>query len=148
LIEAILTMRFAVGLLGEKEQAGWWSSSLMSPTNNAFLLPVFGANIMQPRYQGIVEASKQVHDERIGVGRVFHLFRLPEETEQHPFDALSSSEGKVAAHVLSPEIARAALSGLAARETSTSVAKTLVMEFSRKRLLPSGASLLPFSVSP
>jgi hypothetical protein len=113
LIEAILTMRFAVGLLGEKEQAGWWPSSFMSLSSSAFLLPVFGANIFQARYQGIVEASKRVHDERIGVGRVFHLFRLPEATEQRLFDNLSSSEGKAAARVLSPGIAREALSRLA-----------------------------------
>src|SRR4051794_653378 len=106
-------MRFAVGLLGEKDQAGWWPSSFMSPTSSAFLLPVFGANIMQTRYQGIVEASKRVHDERIGVGRVFHLFRLPEATEQRLFDALSYKGGKMAPWVLSPEAANEQLSVLA-----------------------------------
>jgi hypothetical protein len=118
LIEAILTMRFAVGLLGEKGQAGWWPSSFMSPTSSAFLLPVFGANIMQARYQGIVEAGKRVHDERIGVGRVFHLFRLPEATEQRLFDALSSTEREVAARALSPEAANDQLSilGIASSE--------------------------------
>jgi hypothetical protein len=67
-------------------------------------MPVFGANIMQARYQGIVEASKRVHDERIGVGRVFHLFRLPETTEQRLFDSLSSKEGKVVARLTYPLI--------------------------------------------
>jgi hypothetical protein len=113
MIEAILTMRFAVGLLGEKEQAGWWPSSFMSPTSSAFLMPVFGANIMQARYQGIVEASKRVHDQRIGLGRVFHLFRLPEATEQRLFDAVSSNAGKVVARILSPETAKEQLSVLA-----------------------------------
>ncbi len=113
MIGAILTMRFAVGLLGEKEQAGWWPSSFMSPTSSAFLRPVFGANIMQARYQGIVEAGKRVHDERIGVGRVFHLFRLPEATEQRLFDALSSTEREVATGALSPEAANEQLSVLA-----------------------------------
>ena len=35
-----------------------------------------------------------------------------------------------------------------AREARTSVVKTLVMELSRTRLVPSGVMLLPFSVSP
>jgi hypothetical protein len=117
LIEAILTLRFAVGLLGEREQAGWWQSSFMSPTSSAFLLPVFGGNIMQARYLGIVEAGKRVHDERIGIGRVFHLFRLPEATEQHLFDALSSKDGKMAARALSPEAANEQLSVLAVAAT-------------------------------
>jgi hypothetical protein len=118
LIEAILSMRFAVGLLGEKDQAGWWPSSFMSSTSSAFLLPVFGANIMQARYQGIVEASRRVHDERIGVGRVYHLFRLPEATEQRLFDALSSKDSKIMARVLSPEAANEQLSayGVASAE--------------------------------
>lgn len=117
LIEAILTMRFAVGLLGEKEQANWWPSSFMSPTSSAFLLPVFGANVMQARYQGIVEAGKRVHDERIGVGRVFHLFRLPEATEHRLLDILTSTEQEVAAKVWRPEAANEQLSVLAVAST-------------------------------
>ena len=70
-------MRFAVGLLGEKEQAGWWPSSFMSPTSSTFLLPVFGANIMEARYQGIVEAGKRVHDERIGGRSGFSSVQAP-----------------------------------------------------------------------
>jgi len=119
-------MRFAVGLLGEKDQAGWWPSSFMSPTSSAFLLPVFGANILQARYQGIVEASKRVHDERIGVGRVFHLFRLPEATEQRLFDALSSKDGKMAAQVLSPEAANEQLSILAVDSTQAKQGPLLI----------------------
>ncbi len=119
LIEAILKMRFAIGLLGEKDQAGWWPSSFMSPTSSAFLLPVFGANIMHARYQGVVEAGKRAHDERIGVGRVFHLFRLPEATEQRLFDVLSSNDGKVAGQILSPEAANEQLSVLAIAPTET-----------------------------
>jgi hypothetical protein len=72
---------------------------------------------MQARYQGIVEASKRVHDERIGVGRVFHLFRLPEATEQRLFDALSSNDGKKVARLLSPEAANEQLSVLAVGST-------------------------------
>ena len=117
MIKAILTMRFAVGLLGEKEQADWWPSSFMSSTSSAFLLPVFGANIMQARYQGIVEAGKRVHDEKIGIGRVFHLFRLPEAIEQRLLDALSSTDREVATGTLSPEAASEQLSVLAVAST-------------------------------
>ena len=118
MIEALLKMRFAVGLLGEKDQAHWWSSSFMSQTSSAFLLPVFGENVTRARYQGLVEASRLVHDERIGVGRVFHLFRLPEATEQRLFNALSSTEREVATRALSPEAASEQLSALAVASTN------------------------------
>ena len=126
MIEKILAMRFAVGALGEKDQASWWPSSFMSSTSSAFLLPVFGANIMQARYQGIVEAGKRVHDERIGVGRVFHLFRLPEATERRLFDALSSNDGKVAAWALSPKAANERLSALAIASTKAKQGPILI----------------------
>jgi hypothetical protein len=39
---ALLRLRFAVAFLGEREQAGWWRSSFLSPNARAFLEPVFG----------------------------------------------------------------------------------------------------------
>ncbi len=44
--------------------------------------PVFGSKTTVAQYQGVVEAACRAHDEKIGVGRVFHLFRLPEATER------------------------------------------------------------------
>ena len=32
--------------------------------------------------EGVRAAAGELHDQRIGVGKVFHLFRLPEELEQ------------------------------------------------------------------
>ena len=68
----IAALRLAVGLLGERDAAGWWTSAFLSPTSTSFLAPVFGGNTFQARYQGVLEAAKRVHDERIGVGHVFH----------------------------------------------------------------------------
>lgn len=34
------------------------------------------------QYNGVREAARRLHDEQIGIGNVFHLFRLPEEMEQ------------------------------------------------------------------
>lgn len=87
-IMLIAALRIAVGFLGERDNAGWWSSGFLSPTSNAFLAPVFGPNILQARYQGVRDAAKRIHDERIGVGHVFHLFRLPESMEQRLFEAV------------------------------------------------------------
>lgn len=40
------------------------------------------------RYAGVKEAARRAHDERIGIGRAFHLFRLPETIERRLFDAM------------------------------------------------------------
>lgn len=80
--ESVVSLRLVVGFLGEKGQAGWWTSSFLDPSARPFLLPVFPKTILLARCRGVTEAAARVHDERIGVGSVFHLFRLPEDLEQ------------------------------------------------------------------
>ena len=99
----LVSLRLAVGLLGERDNAGWWTSGFFTPTSTAFLAPVFGVNTFQARYQGVLEAAKRSHDERIGVGHVFHLFRLPESLEQRLFEAVESFSSELNATVASPE---------------------------------------------
>jgi hypothetical protein len=71
-----------VGYLGEQAASPWWSSTFLGPHAVTFLSPVFGNRTTVAQYQGVVEAARRAHDEKIGVGRVFHLFRLPEATER------------------------------------------------------------------
>ena len=108
-VTGIAALRLAVGLLGERDSAGWWMSAFLSPTSTLFLEPVFGSNTFQARYQGVLEAAKRVHDERIGVGHVFHLFRLPESMEQRLFEFIQSGGSDLVKTMSSPESARAAL---------------------------------------
>lgn len=105
----IVSLRLAVGLLGERDKAGWWASGFLSPTSTAFLAPVFGSNILQARYQGVLDAAKRVHDERIGVGHVFHLFRLPESMEQRLFEAVQSGGSELIKTISSSHSAKATL---------------------------------------
>ena len=76
LIHKIAGLRLAVGFLGEQEQAAWWPSVFLGRHAHAFLNPIFGSKTRIAQYHGITEAACRVHDESIGVGRVFHLFRL------------------------------------------------------------------------
>ncbi|SLM27567.1 conserved hypothetical protein [Desulfamplus magnetovallimortis] len=87
-IKSIATLRILTGYLGEKGQANWWSSSFFSPTSSSFLNPVFGKTSFIAQYQGVKEAAARVHDEHIGVGEVYHLFRLPENIELSLFQLL------------------------------------------------------------
>lgn len=86
---SIVDLRRAVGLLGEKEHSGWWSSLWFTSHAVAFLTPVFGGSTDAARYNGVVQAARHVHDSRIGVGRAFHLFRLPESLERTLHDAVT-----------------------------------------------------------
>jgi hypothetical protein len=81
-VDIVLELRLLVGFLGEKPQFGWWSSSFFEPAAMQFLEPVFGRTARLAQYNGVREAARRVHDEHVGIGQVFHLFRLPQESEQ------------------------------------------------------------------
>lgn len=97
-LQAIARLRVIVGYLGEKAQFDWWPSGFFSPLSAAFLNPVFARTAPLAQYHGVKEAARRVHDEHIGVGRVFHLYRLPETIEQSLFELLQEPAAAVAAH--------------------------------------------------
>jgi hypothetical protein len=70
------------GYLGEREQFGWWQSAFFGLGSQAFLTPVFGRTLLLAQASGVTRSAAAIHDERIGVGSVYHLFRLPEDLEQ------------------------------------------------------------------
>lgn len=110
----IVKLRMAVGLLGEKNHYNWWHSLWCTPNAFAFLSPIYSCRTNVARYHGLVETARYVHDGRIGVGRAFHLFRLPESLEKRLHDAVVK-EGVLGTSVSidSRERAEAVLEGLA-----------------------------------
>lgn len=88
-LSTILTLRIAIGMLGESGQHGWWSSAFFSAASSAFLAPIFGKTSMLARYHGVSAAAASVHDQHIGIGaNVCHLFRLPERMERDMHELL------------------------------------------------------------
>jgi hypothetical protein len=87
----IAELRVLIGYLGEKGQANWWGSEFFSTTAAAFLAPIFNRSLFLAQYQGATAAAAKVHDEAIGVGRIYHLFRLPIGLEQASADALNDT---------------------------------------------------------
>ncbi len=87
-IETLVKLRLTVGYLGEKEQFGWWLSSFFTRGSDAFLSPLFTKTQILAQCNGVTHAAALLHDERIGTGHVYHLFRLPEEIEQGIHQAL------------------------------------------------------------
>jgi len=125
LIHNIVNLRFLVAYLGEKEQKAWWSSSFLSRSGEAFLSPVFPKTSTMARINGASGAAQVVHDEHIGVGEVFHLFRLPESIEYgiSHFLAKNSSDLDV---VDSEVAAQAGLQDLAAGGNINGIGPLLV----------------------
>lgn len=85
-------LRILVGYLGEKEQYAWWDSTFFSKSAPSFLNPVYPRTQLRAQCNGVTAAAKPVHDNRIGVGNVFHLFRLPEGIESAVNELLSDKE--------------------------------------------------------
>ena len=81
-LRGFLKLRLIVGYLGERSQFGWWSSTFFDASGRSFLEPSFPKTFPLAQYHGVTEAARRLHDEHIGIGRVSHLFRLPEELEQ------------------------------------------------------------------
>lgn len=81
-LEQLATIRTAVGFLGERDRAAWWPSSFFAVGSGTFLSPIFARTQLVAQCLGVTAAASKVHDERIGVGQVYHLFRLPEDLEQ------------------------------------------------------------------
>ena len=92
-VQDLASLRVLVGYLGERDQAGWWSSEFFAPASSAFLAPMFPRTQLLAQCTGVTQAAMLVHDERIGVGRhVHHLFRLPEDLEHRVHTELHNAE--------------------------------------------------------
>jgi hypothetical protein len=93
LVDKYLHLRLLVGYLGESPHFGWWQTTLLQPTSRPFLDPVFARTSKLAQYHGVREAARRLHDEHIGLGRVSHLFRLPEEMERDMHKRIEEQSG-------------------------------------------------------
>ncbi len=80
-LNSICELRIAVAHLGEKAQFGWWDTSFLSSIGFRYLELIYPRTTASASVTATSEAACREHDERIGKGRVSHLFRLPEDTE-------------------------------------------------------------------
>ena len=118
----ITELRVLVGYLGEKGQANWWGSEFFSATAAAFLAPIFNRSLFLAQYQGATAAAAKAHDEAIGVGSTYHLFRLPIGLEQASADALNDAAfvQTVQVRLVNRELALSRLTELAETAESAS----------------------------
>ena len=82
IIKTLVELRIIVGYLGEKSQYNWWPSNFLAPTTPKMLEFTFPRTAQISQYMALSAAAAKVHDEAIGIGKSFHLFRLPEHIEK------------------------------------------------------------------
>lgn len=90
-LDRILKARLLVGYLGEQAQYAWWPTKFYEASSRGFLDPVFAKTSRLTQYRAVLEAARRVHDEHLSVGS-YHLFRLPEETEQDLHQAIQKPD--------------------------------------------------------
>lgn len=91
-IELIARTRVLIGYLGESNQFNWWGSSFYIPSSIAYLSPIYPRTVFLAQYNGVCEASRKIHDEHIGVGRSYHLYRLPDAIERQVFKCIQQKQ--------------------------------------------------------
>lgn len=121
----LIRLRVMVAFLGEKDQANWWSSSFLSRSGEAFLSPVFPKTAALARVNGASGAAQVSHDEHIGIGDVYHLFRLPENIE-HDISQLLAKDASVLELIASEETAQASLQELSGDKSAQGVGPLLI----------------------
>ncbi|MEW4949216.1 MULTISPECIES: BrxE family protein [Pseudomonas] len=128
--QTIAELRVLVGYLGEQQPA-WWPSQFFSPTAAAFLGPVFTRSTTLAQYQGVTAAAARKHEEHIGEGSTFHLFRLPEIFEESAAGGFSDKvfESRVRTLVSNRDQALARLAELAGGTASASEGPVVVGDF-------------------
>ena len=138
-LKQLATIRSVVGFLGEKEQLGWWQSSFFAASSPTFLSPVFAKTQILAQATGVTDAAARVHDERIGVGSVYHLFRLPEDVEQGIHRVLHDPDicGQLTAYVSKEDAALDFLDSLAERVPEPAVGPIRVGDLTDLRYLDS-----------
>jgi hypothetical protein len=127
-IERLTLLRTVVGYLGEQEHFGWWQSAFFGSHSKAFLAPVFGKTQLLAQCNGVTRAAALIHDERIGVGHVYHLFRLPEDMEQSIHRSLHDSTvvGKIEQAVTNQAAALAALRAMTKPSNGDTIGPTRI----------------------
>lgn len=85
----ILLLRTIVATLGEREEPPWWRTQFLTDVGLRTLSRVFPRTAAGSGLNSVVVIARREHDKRIGHGKRYHLFRLPENLERAVADLMS-----------------------------------------------------------
>jgi hypothetical protein len=90
----LLDLRILILVLGEAHHAGWWRSQFLSPVGLSYLGRLYPRSSFAAAVRSATRAARAVHDTSIGIGNVYHLFRLPSSLEWQMDEALREGEAE------------------------------------------------------
>lgn len=82
LVKKYRELRFLVAYLGEKTQFGWWQTSILSKTGQAYHARLFPRTNSLSTLIAASAVAAKFHDDLLSSSRSFHLFRLPNALEE------------------------------------------------------------------
>lgn len=82
ILDQLFTLRKSVSFLGEKENFSWWQTNILNSVGLKFMQTNYPRTARNAALEAVGLAATKEHDEKIGLGRVYHLFRLPHELQQ------------------------------------------------------------------
>ena len=95
--DLLSNLRILVLTLGEAPHAGWWNSQFLSSIGLSYLAHSYPRTNFAAAVSSATWAARAVHDNAIGLGAVFHLFRLPRQPEREIELALTVRGAELAA---------------------------------------------------
>ena len=75
----LLRLQINVLALGESPHAGWWKSQFLARVGLSYLSRPYPRGNFAAAVRSASRAARAVHDNSLGIGNVFHLFRLPQD---------------------------------------------------------------------
>ncbi|NQU65671.1 MAG: BrxE family protein [SAR324 cluster bacterium] len=131
-----MNLRMMIGFMGEKNQADWWDSSFLSASSVTFLTPVYPKSVLLAQYNGVCQAAMRVHDSHIGIGRHYHLYRLPYSIERLLTKRLQDQEcaAQMKKNIVDKDTVNSGLSKLSGSPVALSEGPIVVGDFSDKDL--------------
>lgn len=123
----IAALRLLIGFLGEKPQFAWWDTNFLSPIGQQYMAINFPRTALSAGIHSVTDAARRIHDERIGKGGVYHLFRLPSALEEDVHHAILKGHAQlVLTQIRTKETALDEMKKLATEEDLTGSGPVLI----------------------
>ena len=88
-VQEYLLLRTVVAALGERSTPPWWRTQFLTDFGFRTVARVFPRTAVYAALESSFAAARDEHDRRIGLGKKYHLFRLPETLERTLSTAIS-----------------------------------------------------------
>lgn len=99
-LHSFLILKILVASLGELSSPPWWRTQFLTDAGFRATSRIFPRTAVTAAINSTCEAARLDHDKKVGVGRRYHLFRLPTDWEESVTSILKEPEQQAAAKQL------------------------------------------------